>query len=69
MTFDLTLKPYENLLNGIVMYEPINRPLLEKLINSDLLKETFRNPLSLIKMRRNNWKHTENLSTLLDMLL
>ena len=43
-TLDLTLKPYENLLNGIVMYEPINRPLLEKLIHSDLLKETFRNP-------------------------
>ena len=38
MPFDLTLKPYENLLNGIVMYEPINRPILEKLINSDLLK-------------------------------
>ena len=43
-TLDLTLKPYENLLNGIVMYEPINRPLLGKLIHSDLLKETFRNP-------------------------
>lgn len=44
MPFDLTLKPHENYLNGIVMYEPINRPLLEKLIHSDLLKETFRNP-------------------------
>jgi hypothetical protein len=43
-TLDLTLKPYENLLNGIVMYEPINRPSLEKLIYSDLLKQTFRNP-------------------------
>lgn len=46
MPFELTLKPYENLLNGIVMYEPINKPLLEKLINSDLLKLTVKNPLS-----------------------
>ena len=43
-TLDLTLKPYENLLDGIVMYEPINKPLLEKLIYCDLLKNTFRNP-------------------------
>ena len=50
-TLDLTHKPYENLLNGIVMYEPINRPLLEKLIHSDLLKQTFRNPF--VSKRKN----------------
>ena len=44
MPFELTLTPHNNILDGIVMYEPINRPLLEKLIHSDLLKDTFRNP-------------------------
>ena len=56
MPFDLTLKPYENLLNGMVMYEPINRPLLEKLINSDLLKLTVKNPFVYYQ---NEKKHLE----------
>ena len=44
--FTLTLSGQKNILDGITLYEPIDTAVLEKLINSDLLKETFNNPVS-----------------------
>ena len=41
----LTLSPVESRLNNLTLYEPINVQILDKLINSDLLKVTFHNPL------------------------
>ena len=35
----------KNILDGITLYEPIDINVLDKLINSDLLKESFNNPL------------------------
>lgn len=43
---NLTLTARPNILNGITCYETINVETLNKLINSDLLKETFNNPMS-----------------------
>jgi phage/plasmid-associated DNA primase len=46
MTFlNLTLEPRETILNGIVLNEPIDLSILDKLINSTLIKETFNNPI------------------------
>ena len=42
----LTLSPQENTLNGIVMYEPCDAVVLDKLLNSKLLKTTFNNKTS-----------------------
>jgi len=42
----LTLTPQTSILDGITLYEPIDTAVLEKLINSDLLKKTFNNPVS-----------------------
>jgi hypothetical protein len=44
--FDLTLNARSNILNGITCYETVNIEILNKLINSDLLKTTFNNPMS-----------------------
>lgn len=41
----LTLEPRETILNGIVLNEPIDLSILDKLINSTLIKETFNNPM------------------------
>jgi P4 family phage/plasmid primase-like protien len=42
-----TLKkaPKQNILNGITLYESVDLQTLEKLINSDLLKQTFNNKI------------------------
>lgn len=42
---NLTLEPRESILNGIVLNEPIDLSILDKLINSTLIKETFNNPI------------------------
>jgi|688.fasta_scaffold63464_5 phage/plasmid-associated DNA primase len=42
----LQMSPSENLLDGITLYEPIDENILEKLINSTLLKDNFNNPFS-----------------------
>ena len=39
----LTIYPQENTLNGVIMYEPCDAVVLDKLINSKLLKMTFNN--------------------------
>lgn len=44
--FKLTLTARPTILNGITCYEHINIEILDKLLNSDLLKDTFNNPLS-----------------------
>ena len=40
---ELTLKPQESKLNGITLYEPVNVELIDKLLKSDLLKDSFSN--------------------------
>lgn len=42
---NLTLTKTKNILDGITLYEPIDISILDKLINSTLLKETFRSPI------------------------
>ncbi len=44
-TNTLTLVPVESRLNNLTLYEPIDVHILDKLINSDLLKVTFHSPL------------------------
>ena len=44
-TNSLTITPVESKLNNLTLYEPIDVQILNKLINSDLLKTTFHNPL------------------------
>lgn len=41
---NISLTKLETILNGIICYEKIDTISLEKLINSNLLKDTFRNP-------------------------
>lgn len=43
--FNLTLTAQESKLDKLTLYEPIDMKILDKLINSDLLKITFNNPL------------------------
>jgi len=45
--------PKENILNGITLYETVDLQTLEKLINSDLLKQTFNNKICKV------WHDTE----------
>ena len=45
-SLNLTFK--ETILDGILLKEKIDIDLLDKLINSNLLKETFNNPMSKI---------------------
>jgi phage/plasmid-associated DNA primase len=42
---DLTIEPRETILDGIILNEPIDLSILDKLINSTLIKETFNNPI------------------------
>ena len=42
------VEPQSNALDGITLYEPIDRSILVKLINSTLLKETFNNQLASV---------------------
>jgi phage/plasmid-associated DNA primase len=42
----LKISPSSNLLDGITLYEPVDENILEKLINSTLLKDNFNNPFS-----------------------
>jgi phage/plasmid-associated DNA primase len=42
---NLTIKPRETILDGIILNEPIDLSILDKLINSTLIKETFNNPI------------------------
>jgi phage/plasmid-associated DNA primase len=44
----LKLTRHTNTLDGIVLYEPIEQMVLEKLINSTLLRKTFNNPMARI---------------------
>ena len=44
-TNNLTLVPVDSKLNNLTLYEPVDVKILDKLINSDLLKVTFNNPL------------------------
>jgi phage/plasmid-associated DNA primase len=44
----LKISPSENLLDGITLHEPVDVNVLEKLINSTLLKDNFNNPFSSI---------------------
>lgn len=41
---NITLESQPCSLDGLVLHEPINTEVLNKLINSDLLKDSFRNP-------------------------
>ena len=41
----LTLTVHESILDNLTLKEPINTDILIKLINSDLLKKSFKNPL------------------------
>lgn len=43
---NLQITPSSNLLDGITLYEPVDENVLEKLINSTLLKDNFNNPFS-----------------------
>lgn len=45
--FNITLsnKNNKNILDGITLYEPVDLSILDKLINSTLLKESFNNPM------------------------
>ena len=43
---NLTISPSNNSLDGITLYEPVDVNILEKLINSTLLKDNFNNPFS-----------------------
>jgi len=47
-SLNLTLTETKNILDGITLYEPIDLSILDKLINSSLLKETFNNPICKI---------------------
>ena len=42
----LKISSSKNCLDGITLYEPIDENILEKLINSTLLKDNFNNPYS-----------------------
>jgi hypothetical protein len=44
----LTVSPKANVLDGLTLYEPVDKVLLKKLINSDLLKTEFNNKLSTV---------------------
>jgi P4 family phage/plasmid primase-like protien len=48
-TLSFNIKPQENILDGITLYETVDKSLLTKLINSTLLKtkETFKNKIAL----------------------
>jgi hypothetical protein len=46
MNIELSLQSQESCLNGITLYEPINIEVLNKLISSDLLLETFHSPFA-----------------------
>ena len=43
-SISLKLTPVSNSLNDLTLYEPISEEILNKLINSDLLKDSFHNP-------------------------
>ena len=43
-----TVQPKANALDGITLYEPIDRHVLEKLIHSTLLRDTFNNKVAAI---------------------
>jgi len=43
---NLKISPSQNCLDGITLYEPIDENILDKLINSKLLKDNFNNPFS-----------------------
>lgn len=45
----LKLSPIESKLNNVVLYEPIDTVVLDKLINSDLLLTSFHNPTADLK--------------------
>lgn len=47
-SLNLTLTQTKNILDGITLYEPVDLSILDKLINSTLLKETFHNPICKI---------------------
>ena len=42
---NIILEHQTNVLNGVTLYEPIDVSILDKLINSTLLKETFNNKI------------------------
>lgn len=56
----ISLKPFETKLNNITLFEPINIELLNKLINSKLLKETFHNPYVKYENERNQLEKYRN---------
>ena len=43
--FNLIIEHQTNVLDGVTLYEPIDVSILDKLINSTLLKETFNNKI------------------------
>lgn len=45
-TMSLAVSPKSNVLDGITLYEPVDRSLLVKLINSTLLKTKFSNKIA-----------------------
>lgn len=47
MSFKLEMKNNKSILNNIVCYEKVDLEILDKLINSNLLLETFNNPFCL----------------------
>jgi hypothetical protein len=52
-------EPRQSVLDGLQLYELIDLTLLDKLINSKLLKETFNNKIcsNILKTRKNNLKY------------
>jgi hypothetical protein len=57
-TLSFNVKPQKNILDGITLYEPVDKSLLIKLINSDLLKKKFHNKIST-KFYENEKKQLE----------
>ena len=51
---DLTLTTKDSILENITLHEHVDINVLEKLINSTLLKETFNNPFSAIHKTERN---------------
>ena len=65
-SISLTLSPQSNVLDGIVLYEPIDAVILDKLIYSDLLRVEFNNKNAAILYDNEKQQLTKYKSMMID---
>lgn len=58
---NLKLSQEKSILDGITCYEKIDINILDKLINSNLLKDTFKNPFVNYSNEKNQLQHYKEL--------